>query len=227
MNQLHYTDTQQGNTAIVFLHYFGGSGHTWQPVIDELSGNYRCIAIDLLGFGKSPAPEEEPSVHQNRDAVLAVLETLQLKNFTLVGHSMGGKIAVAVAAVQPQGLQSMVLFAPSPPTAEPMTPDVRQELLDAFGNKERIEQHIQKIVAQPLLPEWMNETVTDNLKATEKAWTGWIHKGSKEDISGEAGNIQVPVTVVSGSKDEGLTTDFLQTEFRKYFPQIFFYRNRK
>ncbi len=222
MKQLHYTDTQAGDTAIVFLHYFGGSGRTWQPVIEKLIDSYRCIAIDLAGFGESPAPKEEPSVHQNRDAVLAVLENLQLQNFTLAGHSMGGKIAVAVAAIRPQGLQRIVLFAPSPPSAEPMTTDARQELLTAFGNKEKVKQHIQKIISTPLPPQWFNETVADNLKADEKAWTGWLNKGSKEDISGQMGSIQVPLTVVSGSKDEGLTTDFLQTEFRKYFPEASF-----
>lgn len=223
MNELHFTDTGSEHAAIVFLHYFGGSGHTWQPVIEKLQGKYRCIAMDMLGFGHSPAAQEEPSVHQNRDAVLAVLENLQLQNFALVGHSMGGKIALAVAAIQPEGLTNIILFAPSPPTAEPMTPDARQELTAAFGNKEKTEAHIQKITAEPLPPEWFEQTVADNLRTDKNAWMGWINKGSKEDISGEMDRIQVPVTVISGAKDEGLTTAFLQTEFKKYFPLASFH----
>ena len=53
---MRYTDKGGGDVALVFLHYFGGTGETWELVTNALSTNFRCIAPDLRGFGFSPAP---------------------------------------------------------------------------------------------------------------------------------------------------------------------------
>jgi pimeloyl-ACP methyl ester carboxylesterase len=219
---LHYTDASSGQPVLVFLHYFGGSAQTWQPVINRLSSSCRCVAIDLAGFGHSTAPTHTPTVEENRDDVLQTLESLQLSSYVLVGHSFGGKIALAIAALQPAGLQSLVLLAPSPPTPEPMSPEDRQLLMNAFASQDKIEKHINEITAQPLPNDLFRQTVTDNLRAHENAWLGWLHKGSLQDISAEMMNVQVPLTVVSGAEDKGITTSFLQSEFRKYFQQVSF-----
>ena len=50
---LSFVETGKGKITLVFLHYFGGSYKTWAKVIKELSNDYRCIAIDLPGFGDS------------------------------------------------------------------------------------------------------------------------------------------------------------------------------
>jgi pimeloyl-ACP methyl ester carboxylesterase len=219
---LHYSDIGSDQPVLVFLHYFGGSAQTWQPVIDRLSSGCRCIAIDLAGFGHSPAPTHTPTVEENRDDVLQTLEPLQLSSYVLVGHSFGGKIALAIAALQPAGLQSLVLLAPSPPTPEPMSSEDRQSLVDAYASQDKIEEHINEITAVQLPGDLFRQTVADNLRAHENAWLGWLHKGSLQDISAEMMNVQVPITVVSGAEDKGITTDFLQSEFRKYFQQVSF-----
>ena len=48
---LSYSDTGSGANTLVFLHYFGGSSRTWQPVIDLLAPDFRCVALDLRGWG--------------------------------------------------------------------------------------------------------------------------------------------------------------------------------
>ena len=222
MAKLHFTDTGKGETALVFLHYFGGAGRTWQPVIENLQEMYRCIAIDLLGFGDSPKPDTLPTANDSRDAVLEVLENLQLSRFTLIGHSMGGKIALAVAAVQPLGLSNVLLFAPSPPTPEPMSDEDRKTLQEAFGNEEKIREHLKKITASPIEPALFDATVADNLKASEAAWNGWLEVGSKEDISADMTRVQVPLKVVGGSEDKSLNITFLQAELSKYFTNASF-----
>ncbi|MEJ7674662.1 MAG: alpha/beta fold hydrolase [Chitinophagaceae bacterium] len=52
---LNFVETGKGNTTLVFLHYFGGSSKSWNGVIEQLKESFHCIAIDLRGFGDSPA----------------------------------------------------------------------------------------------------------------------------------------------------------------------------
>lgn len=216
-SQLYFTDTKEGEQAIVFLHYFGGSEKTWVPVIEDLKTDYRCIAIDLLGFGSSPAPEKEISVADSTNKVLDVLQQLQLKQFVLIGHSMGGKIALAVAAKQPADLQQLILVAPSPPVPEPMTEDKRKELLATYGNREALEKLVNHIAAHPFAKELFESVIQDHLRISKNGWDSWLNKGSTEDITKNMKLINLPVHVVHGSKDPNFTMDFLKETFDQYF----------
>lgn len=116
---LNVLESGSGSLTLIFLHYFGGSALEWQAVMSQLSGQYRCLAIDLRGHGDSDAPATGYSVDTMADDVLAVIDLLHVQEFSLVGHSMSGKVALAVAARRPAGLRSLVLVSPSPPCRNP------------------------------------------------------------------------------------------------------------
>ncbi len=215
--KLHYLQTGKGNTTLVFLHYFGGAGNTWQEVISYLQNEFHCIAIDLLGFGKSPAPNKQISVESSANAVTDFLQNMNLSNYILIGHSMGGKIALNVAAKQPDNLQSLVLIAPSPPTPEPMKKGEREDMDNAFGKKEAVEKLVRSATAHPLPEEVSNKEVSNNLETSETGWHSWPRLGSQEDISGNMKDIQVPVAIICGESDKKFPKDFLQKEFSNYF----------
>lgn len=102
--------------VLVFLHYFGGSAQSWQWVAEKLSDNYRCVALNLPGFGGTP-PLEKPSTQGFADFVRSALSKLKIGRCALIGHSMGCKIALQVAAdAAPETIQQLILVAPSPPT---------------------------------------------------------------------------------------------------------------
>ena len=122
---------QWGNKgeALVFLHYFGGSARSWKWVTEQLSDNYRCFAINLPGFGGT-TPLQKSTIQGHADFVQRELKALGVDTYTLVGHSMGGKIAIQVAANAPKGtIKQLVLIAPSPPTTEPMPEDEKERML--------------------------------------------------------------------------------------------------
>lgn len=217
---LHYTDTVKGSTALVFLHYFGGSANTWLPIIDKLKDQYRCIAIDMLGFGKSTVPQKPSFVADNTIAVNEVLLHLKLPTFFLVGHSMGGKIALSVAASNPTGLKGLVLIAPSPPTPEPIKYNDRLKLDKAWQHEKRITAHIKSLLVTVIPQVWLQQTIADNMAVSNYAWQGWLYIGSKEDISAQIKNLQMPLTVVCASEDKGLTTSFLSDTFKGLFEYV-------
>ncbi|WP_332369616.1 alpha/beta hydrolase [Spirosoma telluris] len=70
--------------------------------------------MDLRGHGDSEAPATGYSVSTMADDVMEILNTKGVRDFVLIGHSMGGKVALSLASQQPDGLQSLILLAPSP-----------------------------------------------------------------------------------------------------------------
>jgi pimeloyl-ACP methyl ester carboxylesterase len=111
---IRYQETGQGEQTVVLLHGFNGHLGHWDGVWRELE---RCacrrIRIDLPGFGGSDWPTDAFGVPQQADRVIALLDRLGVDAATLVGTSMGGSVAAAIAADHPGRVQSLVLVAPS------------------------------------------------------------------------------------------------------------------
>ena len=100
---------------ILLLHGFATSSFTWQAIAPQLSKNHRVIAVDLRGFGASDKPlDDHYSVFDQADAIAAFIEQENLKDLTIIGHSFGGGITLALAlksAEQPQSrLRNIVLI---------------------------------------------------------------------------------------------------------------------
>ncbi len=116
MNQIHYKNTKisysetgKGST-IVLLHGFLENQTMWQDLIPELSKKHRVIAIDLLGHGESGCLGYVHSMEENAAAVRAVLSELRVRKAILVGHSMGGYVALAFAELYPASVKGLVLL---------------------------------------------------------------------------------------------------------------------
>lgn len=99
--------------AIIFIHGLGSYAPAWKKQLAELSKSYRCIAIDLPGYGKSAKGEFDGGMAYNARIVLAFADKLGLREFTLAGHSMGGQIAITAALLAPERINKLVLAAPA------------------------------------------------------------------------------------------------------------------
>lgn len=208
-NDIYLNVLEQGNgpLTLVFLHYFGGSAREWQGVMNQLSDAYRCIAIDLRGHGDSEAPSTGYAVDDMADDIADLLRTLGVEDFVLAGHSMSGKVALALASRQPVGLQLLLLASPSPPVPEPIPDDERQKSLAGYGYRSAAGKTLRKITAA-ILPEAVQEQIiADNLRTAKPAWDAWLLQGSKEDISAWMNTINVPVRIIVGSDDCALPPD--------------------
>ncbi len=209
---LNVIDTGGGALTLIFLHYFGGSALEWQGVMNQLSDTYRCVAIDLRGFGDSDAPESGYSVDDMADDVANLIQVLRINDFVLIGHSMSGKVALALAAgtvsrQQQPGMKSLILVSPSPPVPEPIPDDERQKLLNGYGQRSAAEKTQKNITAKPISKAIQNQIITDDLRTSKPAWNAWLLSGSKEDISDRMQLITIPVSIIVGSEDRALPPD--------------------
>jgi len=201
-----------GRPTLVFLHYFGGSSLAWTEVIASLSNEYHCVAPDLRGFGASDASAESYAIEDYADDIQELIALLELENFALVGHSMGGKFALALAARNPKNLQSLILLAPSPPSPEPIPDDERKLLLTAYGNRCAATEMVCRAAGGKLPAEIFERAVTDNLRSSQAAWRAWLESESRRDVSSDIKKINVPVLVAAGEKDEMMTAKLLKRE---------------
>lgn len=105
--RIHYLDEGFGD-VIVLLHGIGASSEDWEAQVDALRAQYRVIAPDLRGFGKS---ERAGNYRIERFAadVWALLAELKIDRFSLVGHSMGGAIALEMAIAKPACIERILL----------------------------------------------------------------------------------------------------------------------
>lgn len=111
---LHVAHDAGDGPVVVMIHGIASSSVTFERLIPLVEPRHRVIAIDLLGFGESPAPEHATYTIAEHEAALArTLDALKLRQpFVLVGHSMGSLIAARYAALHPRRLSRLVLVSP-------------------------------------------------------------------------------------------------------------------
>src|SRR5271170_960948 len=200
--EIYAEEKGEGGPTLVFLHYWGGSRRTWSQVIEPLSKRFRCIAIDLRGWGKSDHHAKDYNLLSQADDVDGVIEELNLMDFVLVGHSMGGKIAQILAGRKPNGLRGVVPVAPAPPT--PLTPPEaqKQAMMKSYTTPEGIVDALKIVSVRPLTLLQRLQVTEDSLGGALGAKESWVSRGMSLDISKEAASINVPVCVIVGSADQ-------------------------
>lgn len=105
-------DTGTGST-VVLLHGIASSSVTFEFVAPIVAERHRTVAIDLLGFGESPAPPDAGyTIEEHVAALHRTIRHLGVRRFVLVGHSMGALIAARYAATYRAEIERLVLVSP-------------------------------------------------------------------------------------------------------------------
>lgn len=104
-----FSDTGKGR-AVVLLHGFLGSHEIWESTIKNLSRSYRVIAIDLPGHGNTDCFGYVHTMELIAKCVKSVMDSLRLKRYVVIGHSMGGYAAMAFADLFPDNLKGLCLY---------------------------------------------------------------------------------------------------------------------
>lgn len=202
---------------IVFLHGFTGSTTTWTTVMNLLDKKYRCVAIDLIGHGKSTVPKDYDrySMDEQLQDLEVVAEKLKLSKFTLVGYSMGGRVALAYTLRYPKRVSSLVLESSSPglkkesERLERKKADANlslriiqngiEEFVDfweeiaLFNSQKKLSTDVQKVVREERLSQ--SETGLSN------SLLG-IGTGSQPSYWDELSTINIPVLLITGELDK-------------------------
>jgi len=138
-NQLAYQVSGNGPQTLVFIHGGGLDHQMWEAQVSYFSKHHQVISYDLRGHGQS-------SHHNNEaldiDDLLAILHTLGVQNFTLIGCSLGSIIALDLALAYPQKVDKLVLVSPGLVGFQERNHEYLEVLAEYIGYIEK--QHIQQ-----------------------------------------------------------------------------------
>ncbi|RJP57697.1 MAG: alpha/beta hydrolase [Ignavibacteriales bacterium] len=108
-----FVDEGESEEVIIFVHGLGSYLPAWKKNIEELKNNYRTIAIDLPGYGKSSKEPHEGTPEFYADVIFNFMKKLNIEKANIAGHSMGGQAAITMAIKYPQQVKRLILVAPA------------------------------------------------------------------------------------------------------------------
>ena len=112
-HKISYAGAGADGDVVLLIHGYGGDRNSWLFLQEPLAARYRVYALDLPGHGTSAKDVGDGSIGVLADAVVAVLDAVGAGRAHLVGHSLGGAVALAVTARDPQRIASLTLIAPA------------------------------------------------------------------------------------------------------------------
>jgi pimeloyl-ACP methyl ester carboxylesterase len=190
--------------TLLCIHGWPMTSATFSSLADELC-DINVVAPDLPGFGDTPDDGFDHSLDAYADYVSAIAESID-GDIHLVGLSMGGKIAMKLAARKPMWLRSLILVAPSYPDATIVPAEALTSQLAAFADVDAL---------TALVSGWTSDTaplVAWAQLASRDAYAWWLTDGRPADIADVIGDISVPTLVLHGENDPLRTPDALREQ---------------
>ena len=204
--QVRYSDRGSGDSVILLLHGFGGDLDNWMFNLGALSEKHRLLALDLPGHGKSSKTIIDPSIKGMEKIVSKFLELLDLTSVNIVGHSMGGAIAIQMLLDHPQTVKSLTLIG-----SAGLGTNINSDYLNGFVESQtpqemtRVLQQLfadESLVSRQLVEEILNYKRMDGVETALKALSETLKSLGQQTIL--ADNLVAsgkPVQLIWGRED--------------------------
>lgn len=216
--ELYYEHRGDSNLPLVVcLHGFTGSTATWNAVSTHVQNDVQMIAVDLMGHGHTESPEalEDYTMERQLTILEAFFNQLQLTSFTLLGYSMGGRIALSYALAYPHRVKQLILESSSPglrTTEERRKRRTNDALLaeriEREGMKSFVEfwENIPLFASQKRLPEAIQqqlrlERLSQRPEGLANSLKG-VGTGSQPSNWDKLSTLTMPVLLITGELDE-------------------------
>lgn len=207
--EIHYEErgvAKPGQKTLLFVHGAGGSAQKWDKQLSGLEGH--LLALDLPGHGES-AGKAEDSVSAYREFVWQFSQTLGLKQFVLVGHSMGGGITLDFALHHPEVLAGIVVVdSGARLKVNPETLAVLSEGKHPVGN-------VKYMFARNASPQILEQAARDMVLVPPPVYLADFQACDRFNILDRVTDIKVPALILCG-QDDLMTlpkfSEFLQKE---------------
>jgi len=196
--------------AVVLIHGFGEDGRIWDEIVTALEKNYRCIVPDLPGSGQSEAWDFNNSgIRGCAEAIQKIVEAEQLKNFCMIGHSMGGYISLAYADTYPGNLSGLGLFHS---TALPDTEEKKESRKKAivFIQENGPLKFLESSIPGLFTSENANLPGLKNLLLQASSFSGetltqyYTAMMQRKDLTKVLINSTIPVLLIAGIEDQAI-----------------------
>jgi len=214
---LRIRESGQGGHTVVLLHGYLESLDVWEDFQKDLSNYARVVSLDLPGHGISEVTGEVHTMEFMADTVHAVLRVLGIGKSVIVGHSMGGYVALEYLRKYPESVSGIVLFhsGPNPDTEEKKADRQREVNLIMGGKKELIARMFPQVGFAPQNRSRLSdkiEELSDQITLTEDEGivAALRGMGERHDSNETLRNSNVPQLFIFGRHDEYITSEAAQ-----------------
>jgi pimeloyl-ACP methyl ester carboxylesterase len=205
-------DGARSGPPIVLIHRFAGSIHEWDEIVPELAKAHRVIRTDLLGHGGSERPGSGYSIEGQAHLIAAVLDRLGVRNALVVGHSMGGDVAIALATARRDLVQRLVVIDANPEWRFfTLPPSVERTLWPVIGQLQwqlAPDSMVSKSVQREFAPGFPvpEHSVRDVRRMTYTSYTDSLDDFHRfldaMPLSERAARLRMPILVLWGARDQ-------------------------
>lgn len=215
-----YIDEGGSEKTLLFIHGLGSYIPAWKFNIPSLKEHFRCIAIDLPGFGKSDKKTHPATVDFYTEKIFEFLKNLGIKKTSVVGHSMGGQIAIDFSLKHKEFLDKLVLVSPA--GFEEFSDneiDLLKKIVtpDAIYNNNEVEITLNYKNSFFSFPSKADYLIEDRIKIREdeefKNYCSAVSESVKgmieQPINNELKNISVPTLIIFGKNDSLIPNKYL------------------
>jgi pimeloyl-ACP methyl ester carboxylesterase len=227
--QIHYLEKGTGSKHIVLLHGFAANTYTWRNQVDELvKKGFHVWALDFLGFGFSDKPQDvDYDADLYRSQVLDFMDAMHIPKAHLVGHSMGGIVALNLAGNEPRRFHSLTLIDST---------GYEMELPFVFSLTKKMGKTLLPLFSRTLIHQILKQLYYDHSLITQEQidayWTPFKLAGSREttlkilkmfdnqifrDQQPTYKNIKIPTLIIFGKEDRWIPISHLEL-FTKDIP---------
>ncbi|MCP9198714.1 alpha/beta hydrolase [Gramella sp. GC03-9] len=210
--EIVYLETGKGATSILFVHGLSSTLQSWENNLEGLGDDFRCIAIDLPGYGKSSRNRTDYSLSEYADMIREFIQKKELENVILAGHSMGGQIAMHTVLEYPEVFEKLVLVAPA--GIETFTPQEATLMKSSYTPAMLMASSDEQILANYKLnfyefPESASKMVEQRIAMKEagdfpqyaETVVNNIHAMLDEPVIERISEISIPVLMIFGKND--------------------------
>ncbi|MCA9848106.1 MAG: alpha/beta hydrolase [Dehalococcoidia bacterium] len=234
--KLHYREwgDSRSRHALLMLHGYASTSEMWTDVATDLAREFRVIALDMRGYGQSDRAEDMDYTRATQlEDLEAFVDAVGLRSLTLVGHSMGGALAICYAAEHPEVVTALVVVEAAPEVLRSGIEGVRRLLLTGDGF-DSVDAAVEAFRAyQPYAStEQLERRVHSVLKMNEDGRLVWDFDeafrdpqirppepdpGQRRlsDLWDSADRVQCPTMIIRGQDTDMLTPEAIQRLHRR------------
>lgn len=202
--RVHIVERGSSGPVVVLIHGFGGNTYDWEEhIVTPLSQGHRVVAVDLFGLGYSERGQLDYGFELWSSQIVGVLDALDIRRATIVGHSMGGAVGALFAAEHADRTERLVLVSALGPTSVSETP----WWFLLFAAPATGEAMMGQVDYLPMLPGFSEEHYERarrvyRISGTRRALLHYVRRLDKFDrLAAGYGRIEAPVLLVHGTED--------------------------
>jgi pimeloyl-ACP methyl ester carboxylesterase len=201
---VHYEVFGHGR-PVVFLHGWLGSWRYWFPTMERVAENFRTYSFDFWGFGESRRKSTYESIQNYSDQVIRFLDELGIDRCLLVGHSMGGMVALKTAINHPKRI-SRVAAVGAPIVGDSLSWLLkltdRPLFADAFARVPAFRRFMFHWFLGEADDQHVHEILDDSVKSSSTTLRNAVGSMWRTDLRPELSRLSVPALIVHGGRDE-------------------------